>query len=298
MIKIEIPSDNLALCEAFGAALVSYAKGTKVTARGQGVLPMQGPASDKQKAGINVPGSPVDESHFAQPHHGHTADETGAHSLTESEIKDAFKEGNMVVSQSDVQNHTSDITANETGANPDLSGGSLFADEDGATAKPDAGAKVDPKGVKKNPEFCATARDPFYKKGNKYADQWKKGSGVTWANYEAWYAAELLLVPNAAGPGPGTVTETPPAQGSGVDTKAAFTTSDPATPEIPVDIGGLVKFYSELMAAGRLKQTDIDMAWSQNALGIKDLMTPVSEHQIKINVQRMYTLLSAFAAQP
>ena len=181
--------------------------------------------------------------------------------LSEQEIKAGLKDGTVEVTEKDVKIAES-----------------LFA--------PNLDVTRDPKGVPKNDQFCATAQDPYYKAGNPRADQWKRKTGVTQEAYDEWYAAELLLVPNPNGPGPQTNT---------IDTQAALT-GNPSSNEPPVELGGLMRWITEQAEAGRLKQTEIDLAWGLCSLRVEDMYPPVSDIQIKINVHRIYTHLSNLAS--
>lgn len=118
----------------------------------------------------------------------------------------------------------------------------------------------DEKGVPFSAEFCGIAADPFYKKGNKRAGQWKKKQGVDDAAYEKWYAGELLKVRTQ------TATDA-----GGIDTAGAFsndtsTTPNPETTD-PTNAGELMVWVSELQGAERL--TAEDLAASYLAAGFQ-----------------------------
>jgi hypothetical protein len=139
----------------------------------------------------------------------------------------------------------------------------------------------DPKGVAYDPEYCGSAKDPFYGSGTR-AGQWKKRRGLDDSTYDAWYAERLAtLGPSEEQPG-------------SVDTSAAFSEAPPPAAETwqPQNVGEFMGWVSEQQAAGNLGQETINAAWMEAGIGIADLYGQ-SEEAIQTNVARIYAVLNS-----
>lgn len=141
-------------------------------------------------------------------------------------------------------------------------------------------ATLDRHGVAFDERFCGKAAEPFYPTGPREG-QWKKRKGVDAAAYDAWYASQRA--PAAAAP-----TE--------FDASAAFGgTTEPAPHNVPTDGAAFMVWTSEMLAAGRLKQTDINEAWQSLCLTPAAIFPPKGPDEIARNVGNLYSVLSAAA---
>lgn len=131
-------------------------------------------------------------------------------------------------------------------------------------------ANVDTKGVPFNAEFCSKAAKPYYASG-KRSGQWKKRQGVDELAYDNWYAAELAkVVPPDAGQGEQSSVNTASAfggQAQGQQEQAGANTGEVA----PHDAGTLMAWVSEMQAAGRITQEQVNTAYQQAGVTMTDV---------------------------
>jgi hypothetical protein len=141
---------------------------------------------------------------------------------------------------------------------------------------------LDRHGVAFNEQFCGKAAEPFYTTGPREG-QWKKRKGADDAAYDAWYASQRA--PAAAAP----VAE--------FDASAAFGGASAEAPpqNAPADGAGFMVWTSEMLAAGRLKQADINQAWQDLHLTPQLVFPPTAPEDVARNVGNLYAALSAVA---
>jgi hypothetical protein len=141
---------------------------------------------------------------------------------------------------------------------------------------------LDRHGVAFNEQYCAKAADPFYNQGPREG-QWKKRKGLDDAVYDAWYASQRA--PAAAAPA------------AEFDASAAFggAPAEAPTQNAPVDGAAFMVWTSEMLAAGRLTQPDINEAWKSLGLTPAAVFPPKTPDEIARNVGNLYAALSAVA---
>ena len=154
------------------------------------------------------------------------------------------------------------------------------ADEvDVSAARVDGGSlSLDRHGVAFNPDFCANAADPFYNTGPREG-QWKKRRGLDDAAYDAWYSSQRTPTAPVA-------TE--------FDAGAAFgaPAAEQVATDAPTDGAGFMVWVSEMLAAGRLKQADINDAWQALRLTPQDIFPPKGPEDVQRNVANLYNALA------
>ena len=196
---------------------------------------------------------------------------------------------------------------NDGKADPDLSGagsddnGMFNKDEIEETNNLVDPANVDTKGVPFNAEFCGRAAKPYYASG-KRSGQWKKRQGVDELAYDNWYAAELAkVVPATTGQDN---------QQAAINTASAFggqqrqqqdgdaNTADVNTGEVaPHDAGTLMAWVSEMQAAGRITQEQVNTAYQQAGVTMPDVFPGPNktEETIAQAVRNVHTILVSWA---
>ncbi len=137
------------------------------------------------------------------------------------------------------------------------------------TLKNEPAADLDEKGVAKNEQFCATAKDPYYGSGKKKG-QWKKRQGVDEAAYDAWYAGELAKVPHTE----------PEADEPEVDTSTVFGGNQVQADNVPQDGGAFMTWVSEQQNAGKITQADLDNAYVTTGVQVGHLFGPLAKESI------------------
>lgn len=150
---------------------------------------------------------------------------------------------------------------------------------------------VDTKGVAYDAKFCANATKPFYASG-KTKGQWKKRGGdsaPTEAEYDAWYAGELLKAP--------TATQTTVTEEKQVDVAATWQAAaqqQPAanTKPVPSNVGQLFQWVSEMQSAGHIAQADVDAAYAQTGINAGMLWGASPADQANM-VAALYNTLNA-----
>lgn len=154
-------------------------------------------------------------------------------------------------------------------------------------------ANTDTKGVPFNAEFCGKAAKPYYASG-KRSGQWKKRQGVDELVYDNWYAAELAKVATS---GAGQGDQAP------VNTASAFSgqqQQEPAAnnePAVPHDAGTLMAWVSEMQAANRITQQQVNEAYQQAGVTMTDVFPGPNktEETIAQAVRNVYTILVSWA---
>ena len=130
----------------------------------------------------------------------------------------------------------------------------------GLTQVPDA-AKVDTKGVEFDPDYCANAVKPYYETGAQ-TGQWKKKRGVTDEAYNAWYFDQLTQQ-GVDAPATDQFEADINVGAAFQQSNAAETTQTAATIECPADAGEYMVWVSELQAAGRISEEQLNAAYAE-----------------------------------
>jgi len=140
---------------------------------------------------------------------------------------------------------------------------------------------LDLKGVAFDPEYCGTAKDPFYGAGARQG-QWKKRRGLSDDAYDEWYAAEL----GKPGAGDAEAAQEP------INTAGAFgaPASPSPAPAAPTETGEFMGWVSEKQAAGVLTQDQINQAWAAAGVDMGDLFGKPPE-VIAANIKKVYDIL-------
>ena len=156
-------------------------------------------------------------------------------------------------------------------------------------------ANTDTKGVPFNAEFCGKAAKPYYASG-KRSGQWKKRQGVDELVYDNWYAAELAKV---------TTSDTSQGEQPSVNTGAAFggqqqqqQGGDVNAGEVaPHDAGTLMAWVSEMQAAGRITQEQVNTAYQQAGVTMTDVFPGPNKtvETIAQAVRNVHTILVSWA---
>lgn len=298
-IEIKIPSDNLALAAAIGAALSAYGAGSTV-----GKLDEL--AADLSEQTTYTP-KREDVEKFNREETIASADELNDYELLAKAIgagEDVKKIGvrvakaigvyeQVVLNQgfepkgldelADLLNALGhvDLKSSETILDAiykvtapaetavDTSAAFTTASSSSPTSTgSDGPATTDEKGVPFNADFCGKAAKPFYGSG-KTKGQWKKRQGVDAADYDNWYADELSKVPKE---------ETVDKETGEISTAAAFTQTTKT--DAPKDMGGLFTWISEMQNAGRLTQANVDQSYAAAGVNHGDGGGPVTMNDI------------------
>ena len=144
-------------------------------------------------------------------------------------------------------------------------------------------AQIDHHGVPFDPEFCSSAKQPFYESGPMQG-QWKKKRGIDEHVYTAWYGSHSADAPAGEAPAPDT------------DTAAAFSADappPPPAPGAPQTFGDLMAWVSAQTAAGHLSPENITAAWETAGLSMIDLVPPNDEATITERVAKLYAVLTS-----
>lgn len=204
---------------------------------------------------------------------------------TDAERHKAFVDGETVTITGTTTGHDGTFKV-EPAPKPLDDTTSLF----GGAAPVDPDTAVDLNGVAFNAEFCSTAKDPFYKSGNKRAGQWKKRQGVEEAAYDTWYAASLDAAPTTA---------STPAIDTPINTADAFgnatTTPQESAAPVPSDCGSFMGWVSAKQAAQLLTQEEIGAAYKQAGVEVMDLFPPNDISTVAGRVASLYNILVAKA---
>lgn len=298
MIEIKIPSENLALAAAIGAALVAYG-------RGESVL-----------------GSTT-VTHTTIETVGEAAIVEQTKTLTTADVVKAVNEETAVKLNS--AEEASELSPSDAGQTNDQGQSNVveLADAGGVGAamgvSQPAGndlANVDTKGVGKNADFCGNAAIPFNASGPTKG-QWKKRQGVDKDAYAKWYAESLAAVGSGSGEQKPEIDTANAFNGDGdqagqpeIDTARAFATQQPSKvngqvvnngqsqqKEIPggltfPDAGAYMKWQSEQQAAGNITNGDIESGYAQTQVCIQDLFNPATAANA---VAQMYAFLAPIA---
>jgi len=144
-------------------------------------------------------------------------------------------------------------------------------------------AQIDHHGVPFDPEFCSSAKQPFYESGPMQG-QWKKKRGIDEHVYTAWHGSHSADAPAGEAPAPDT------------DTAAAFSADAPPpspAPGAPQTFGDLMAWVSAQTAAGHLSPENITAAWETAGLSMIDLVPPNDDATITERVAKLYAVLTS-----
>jgi len=246
MINISFPANRPDIAEAIGIALVAIGEGG-----GHGNLPSQGPVwlGRLEQWDLDV----YDNTPLTAEQHDALPLEVQLKHLTTT------IDENVDAGVDDTKKQTPGA---DSAAGPGTTSETGTSDSAGA---PTSDGPMDLKGVTRLDKFCANALKPFYASG-KRSGQWKRAQGVTEAEYDAWYAAELEQVATVTNESDGTV-----------DGSAAFdndgSTGNQAAATAPQNFGELITWISEMQAAKHLGQADVDAAYATTGVVMADLYT-------------------------
>jgi len=143
-------------------------------------------------------------------------------------------------------------------------------------------AVLDRHGVEFNEQYCGKAEEPFYSTGPREG-QWKKRRGVDDSAYDAWYASQRA-------PTDAMDTEFDASTAFGGEPIGALSAVN-----APADGAAFMVWVSEMLAAGRLTQPDINEAWQSLGLTPAAIFPPKTPDEITRNVGNLYASLSAVA---
>jgi len=149
-------------------------------------------------------------------------------------------------------------------------------------------ANTDTKGVPFNEEFCGKAAKPFYASG-KRVGQWKKRQGVDDLVYDSWYAAELAKAPTTSSTTENTV-NTASAFGNQAQGQQQQSIAEPTAPH---DAGTLMAWVSEMQAASRITQQQVNEAYQQAGVTMTDVFPGPNKTEVTIAqaVQAVHAIL-------
>jgi hypothetical protein len=150
----------------------------------------------------------------------------------------------------------------------------------------------DSQGVPFDDAFC----DPAPLRSGPRRGQWKKGDGVTQAEFKKWYDSHLIVKPGPDSMEPPEVTE---------KIRQAFATPNNPNPVLP-PVGGatepepdatpttcpeLYNWISEKQARGFLEHSEVVKAYDISGIQIKDMFAPTPEDEIIKNVAKLFNYL-------
>ena len=295
MLKIEFDPSNKPLAAAIGAALSQYAGGVELT---PGEVKTTATVAETVEESIT---EEYDEYKIFVGHHAPDSDITaGASSLRRAiglyehkamerdvdplsfdEIAGALEIAGLCYFTDaktifeNIMHVTTDVPVNNPKTKVD------------PPPKKNTDARLDPKGVQFDPDYCSKAAKPFYASGPR-KDQWKKRQGIDDGEFDTWYAMQLAGQPVKEDDGQ-------------IDTSEAFSSGGTDTIEPPPagdkdfggDAGEFMGWVSEQQAAGNLSQPQIDKAYEDNAVQIPDLFNPAKAPDV---IKKVYGALSKLVA--